>query len=241
MSVQSSYHEQIGAGIGALYQRERMAKPGRRLIVALHGHGGDALQFRPSQLPARVVRGLVEGGYDVISVACGQSWGNDQHVSRALAARTWARTTGGSDGTRIALLGYSMGGLGSFNVATRNAGIVNGIIAVAPVVDLAYMYGQAGFTASIDAAYGGSWPTNGAGRDPMTELAPTLAAIGTPLRLFYGGADNVVGVGKVPQFAAAVGPTAVATETASADDHTVLWNNVSVPSVLAFLDGLAWG
>lgn len=212
----------------------RLAKTGRPLILGNHGAGGDYTTFKAAGYQ-RIVQPILEAGWDMATPSYGQAWGNSTVPIRAESAVARA-VTRGSDATPVVLFGYSMGGLGAFSTAVRSATLdVAGIVAVAPVTDLDWFYtNNAGNQASIDAAYGGSYATNGNGFNPMEDYVDELSSI--PTLIFYGGADTNVGATNPLTFADLIGATAVL--TGAGDSHVSLWNNIDPGQILAFLRSL---
>ena len=245
----------------------RLAKPGaNRLIYFMHGAGGYGQVFseRSAEFPAidvtmrATMRMLADNGYVILSTKHGgaNTWGNDLSLGMIedwvdYMFTTHPMTQGGS---KLALLGISMGHITAFNYAVRHTSQVVGGICAVPAVSLEYHYhgGVEGNVLlngwvpnAINTAYGlSAGPPDGnnaptlnatvkAERDPVTRAAELNGVV--PWHLFYNSDDPVTDTGnQAPPFVAASG----ASYTAGTGGHFE-WE-VDNAFVLSFINGLNW-
>lgn len=124
----------------------------------------------------------------------GDSWGNADAL--ADLANLYSLVNGLRPVSKVILVGASMGGLATANaVAAATVPNVAGAISIDAAFDLAQMYSNAVYTASIKTAYGiasdgSDYATKTAGFDPM--LKPGSAYGSLPWRFYASNSDTSV-------------------------------------------------
>lgn len=132
---------------------------------------------------------LTGAGYIVAaSNAHGNNWGNDASQADYLELYTYLRTC--YNITKVMFIGQSMGGLSALLMFASGAIPVTGFAGIYPVCNLADVYSNAGFTGSINAAYGisGDYAAKTAGHDPVLIAGTSFA--GKRMR-FYASPNDV--------------------------------------------------
>lgn len=149
----------------------------KRLIIACHGHGGDAWQMAAEAYTAHLVRPLIEDGFAYLSIDAGgvAAWGGATALARIADAWAWAKSLSSLSSwiptDKYIAMGFSMGGLTVLNDAHINASHVAGVFAIDPVVDLQAEHdgpNAGSWGPEIEAAHGGSQAT-------LTTALPTYS------------------------------------------------------------------
>ena len=160
--------------------------PNGRLVLFLHGASGRAGDLRAvgDRARADLAAGLVTAGYAVAaSDAHGDAWGSAASVADYQALATEARRRTGA--SSVYLLAESMGGLPAAQLTAPGAlADLHALAGIYPVCDLSSI--RAGFTASIEAAYGSD--TDAA----VAALSPVRPDPAVPLLIWASADDTVV-------------------------------------------------
>lgn len=163
-------------------------------VIALHGYsGGVSSKLNLAQwLPWRF-HSLTATGRTVICPHTTDGWGNSTamgHIDNAVAT---AVALGFTDPPHF--LGFSMGAFHAWTWAIANPADFASVFCVAPVHDMAAMYDQAGFTASMNTAWGvanrADLLTATAGID-LVRNRDDLAAIGDRCAAFSARDDSII-------------------------------------------------
>ena len=141
----------------------------------------------------------------------GQSWGNSTAQTLLTDAWAWVKAQYGAKTDKVILAGVSMGGALALNWARANPTLVKAVILFYPAVSLGGVYnGTGGATqdqTDLNAAYGGSWTTNGGNSfDPSQNES---SYTGVPIYMGYSDADTVVGTANQTSFITGVGGSAL--------------------------------
>lgn len=218
--------------------RDRLWVPGNRnrLVVVCHGHGGSAIDATPSLAFPALTDLFTElaGDRAVVFVPDGggtAQWGNATAVAAYHAAIAYAHSVSGTSGPAT-IVGISMGMAAACNLAKTWPGDVGRIIGIVPVSDLGDVVtnDRGGNAASVNAAYGGSYASNGTATNPLA-LAPSLTV---PLQIWYGSADVVCVPSTVTALLAAWGGTTQATLVAGGTHGNSTYNAIDRESLRAF-------
>lgn len=165
-----------------------------KVVVFCHGRSGSAFQAGVAPVEPHVTA-LVAAGFVVLGVdhARINSWG-DPDSARALDdAYTYARTTLGFTATKVALMGWSMGGTTALNWIKRNASKVSCAWVWNPATDLRYFRDASGVytpaytplngapqgnhTSEINTTYAPSTTANGAATIPASGGSPVTVNV----------------------------------------------------------------
>lgn len=219
----------------------------RKLVLFCHGSGGDAQQIEPSTSSSTpgglylVCKELVRFGYVVASYTYSSTtnWGNSTSIAQLDTNLTYAASNFGVAVNKVAFLCYSMGHVTAANWARTNSAKVAAIVGVAPSTDVDYHYAN-GHSAAIDAAYGGSWATNGGNNfDPINSTA-SINSI--PWKGYAGDSDTTVPPGDVSggvqRYANTYG--ANASVSVVSGTHNTIWASVPAGEVAAFIHAGLW-
>ncbi len=218
--------------------RDRLWVPGnrQRLVLVCHGVGASAIDGAPSPAFASLTRLFSElaGDQAVVFVPSGggtELWGNATTVAAYHAAIAYAHTTNGTTNPAT-IVGVSMGFVAAVNLASTWPGDVERIIGIVPASDLTDIVNnnRGGRAASVNAAYGGSYATNGTATNPVT-LAPSMTV---PLHVWYGSADTSVVQSTVDAMLAAWGGTTDANLVIGGAHGNTTYDAIDRPAVLAF-------
>jgi hypothetical protein len=192
------------------------------------------------------VQYLTDYGYGLLAADAGGplAWGNDAAVASNQAIDKevqWVRGANGwaNPNLKVALLGYSMGGLEVTNYATRFPANVAGVLLEAPALDLDKYQANSvdGYQAEINTAYGGNYATNAVGHKPFG-FASTFA---TPTKIYVASDDVIVTPADSTTFYNALPAASKQGLTLlPGGGHTNFWQYIQPPDVLAWLNGLAW-
>lgn len=235
-----------------LVGRPRLTSGSLRPVVRLHGLGGDDLQILTSPNTQKIMReladtlGLLFVAPDVTTVAQpdgANTWGNAASKVTMEAAVAYAQgLVGGNSATKVLLWGGSGGFITAAAYAKDHPSVVAGILGTIPGTDIDTAYGDARFTATIDAAYGGSWATNGGDAFDPINFAPTALA-GIKQRLYYATDDGTVppsGPGSAINYAAACGANAQAIAMGTGDHTDVPLGNIDVQALIRWIQTLTY-
>lgn len=184
--------QQVGAGRAAVWAHYRGGLPTDVWLGDTYRVHGQALNALGLPLISGAFGGPTHWGTDTAQARV------DEAVGILGSAEFAAKTD------KVVLLGISMGALLALNWARANPAKVACLALMYPVTDLAYMHDTAalGFTAEIEAAYGGAagYQAALATHNPQANAA---AYEGMPIKMWYSDAD--ASVGDTPAaFAAAV-------------------------------------
>lgn len=104
------------------------------LVIAAHGHGRTAEDWLSGPRQKSVRTALLRGGYSLASSdASDSAWGNPRSVADYVALHAWAQRK--AEFSSVALIGESMGGLASLQLASLLPG-VKAWIGIYPVCNL---------------------------------------------------------------------------------------------------------
>jgi dienelactone hydrolase len=174
----------------------------KRAVVLLPGHNGDALTVmaQAAFLVGNQRLGDVAAAMDLalpvlaIDGGGGQTFGNDTAIARIADAVAWIAATGYGKTDKVILAGTSMGSTAGVNYAARNPSKVAALALFYPAMDLQWTRDNAGYTAEVDGAYGGSagFTAAVASHSPTPQAAS--GALGSlPIKGWHASADSVVG------------------------------------------------
>lgn len=196
-----------------------------KAIITLHGHGGTFSQMMPFWAGGDHTRVLVEAGYQVFCIDAGGqfTWDNDTAMAAITAAYNYLLANG-MLGTKVGVIGWSMGGGNALQWIKLNSAKVSGALLWAPMTDLDYFCYPGGVaTAEGDAAYGGNYAVNSAGHKIANEL--TTWKDKCPIKIYHGQSDSTVPYAKSQAFVAAVNQPQVTMNLMPGADHTsVIWS-----------------
>lgn len=244
--------QQFGLGYYAagedhtLIRERRDTGDGRRLVLCLHGRGGDSTQFNGAfYLLHQHLMALVAAGYTCLSISAGGpfTWGNDAAMAAISSAVAWAQGSAagaphrpGAAGGKIAVMGWSMGGLNALNWVKRNPSLVSSLWCWAPALNLGYFRGV---YAEVNTAYGGagSYPANAAGHDPYIE--PNAYQLGLPIRIGHATDDPTVPFAHSNAFVSNVARSYVTLRPTATGGHNP-FATIPTSEVVSFIDGGAW-
>ena len=194
-------------------------------IIALHGHGGDAAQMIPYWIGSEHMRKLVEAGFQILSIDAGgpATFNNDVAMNAISKAYDWLATVNGMAGSKVGMIGWSMGGGNTLQWIKSNSDKVTCALLWAPLTDLDY---HAGYpptpSAEAQAAYGGNYVVNSVGHKIADEKATWRNKV--PIRIVQGMSDTTVPPSKTQAFVTGVGDPKVTMEPVIGADHTsLLW------------------
>jgi pimeloyl-ACP methyl ester carboxylesterase len=156
------------------------SRPNGVLVIAVHGHGGTVNSWLLGALQASVRAALLRAGYSLAaSDGAGNGWGNAQSVTAYTDLYAWAQQK--ASFSRVALIGESMGGLASLQLATRLPAVA-AWVGIYPVCNLATMTARYPDTAR-------AWPDGTTGRLSPVDLGKTR---GLKMIFFASPGDTVV-------------------------------------------------
>lgn len=211
-------------------------------IVFCHGAGGsEADAWSGASTNLKRILGSIAQTRPVLApayTAGGDKWGNAAAVTQVNDAVTYLGAQG-CRANKVILVTRSMGNLYAMNWARANLSKVAGIVSFEGVSDLLNIRNQAGFTASVDAAYAGGYSnaTYGATYNP-TVYAATHDLDGIPTRLYYATDDTTVPPATVTTLAGLI-PTASAISMGTGGHADAPLANVDLPDLLTWIDNLA--
>lgn len=188
-------------------------KNGRPPVLLLHG-AGDALgMFNPVKwASAGIGDTLARYGFTVIA---GEMAGNAFHNATGMARMSTALTSiasiGGVTSGECYLVGASMGGGMSVQWAKQNLTKARAIYNLMPLCDLndIYVNNKGGLRASIETAWGVSYPTALPAESNLLTGATAIRDAQIPVRMIYSDADALITVSSINAMATALGATAI--------------------------------
>lgn len=156
------------------------SQPNGVLVIAAHGHGDTVNAWLSGARQASVRRALLHVGYSLAAGdGAGAGWGNAQSIAAYTDLYAWAQQK--ASFSSVALIGESMGGLVSLQLATRLPH-VKAWVGIYPVCNLATMS-----TRYPDTAL--AWPGGTVGRLSPVDLS---AMRGLKMMFFASPGDTVV-------------------------------------------------
>jgi hypothetical protein len=163
---------------------------------------------------------LAEQGFIICSSLWGSAtnWGNASSVTKMQEAVTWLGSNG-ADVSRLGLWGVSMGFMTASNYWNAHQSAVEVVFGQVPVCNASNIYtDNVSLQAGMNAAYSGSFATNGASRSPHLIL-PGITGAGAKLRLHYSSADVVTRSADAAALVSALGATGIDVEPAVPSGH----------------------
>lgn len=232
---------------GSLVHRGKFAVDGQdKLVLVCHGRTPLAqygcLQW--AQMADFWPMLLADSGYTVLAIDSGGdlTWGNGISIRAGVNAIAWARGAGVCHPTKkVAIVGYSMGGLEAFNLAAGKApdsgsaldpAQVAGLALFAPATDIDYFYPDATYGPEIDTAYA----TGYAGYSPIG-YAPSVQA---PVRMYHAVDDATIPLAQSQAMLAALGSKDKTLVQIDQGGHAAFWGRFDQLALLRWLNGLAW-
>jgi len=220
-----------------------------RLIIALHGHGGDCTQYNQNVASGLGPMALARTGrYIVVAIDANgvASWSNPTVMTDIQAAVNAARARGARPG-KYGLLGWSMGGLEVANKIKRDAPNIAAAWTWAPAIDLDYVYSTAGhvpiannaaWTSEVNAAFGSYAAT--AGYRVHDEPA-SYQDLGVPWKICHATNDSVIPQSISTSFVAAVNDPDISMRTPDVvGDHSGLFQYITDAEIVAHFDSGNW-
>lgn len=232
-----------------------------RAVIQIHGRGGTATGWGPTDAGNSFehARLLAETGrYAVYAIdAAGlATWSDPAAITAIDNAVTHALATFGS-GTKVGLMGASMGSGATLNYIKAHPTRVCGAQLWCPSTDLDWAYSLSGYTpaygsalpnnatwtADITTDYGitggnpGNYTTQAAGHRIRDEYATWR---NFPLQVLQADNDSVIPTAQTDAFVTGVGGTALSRVRTATGDHTGVWAKVDPAVTLAFYDSLTW-
>jgi len=220
-----------------------------RLVVALHGHGGDATQFNQNVGSGAGAMALARTGrYVVVGIdANGPTSWSKPSVMTAIAAAITAANARGVSTAKYGLLGWSMGGLEVANRIKRDYSKIAAAWTWAPAIDLDYVYSTAGhvpiannatWTSEVNTAFGSYAAT--AGYRVHDEPA-SYHGLGVPWKICHATNDSVIPQSISTSFVAAVNDPDVTMRTPDiVGDHAGLFQYIPDDEIVAHFDNGNW-
>jgi dienelactone hydrolase len=200
---------------------ERPAGDPAPVVLMLHGFTGSrdelAVAGTDEGVFSRTARQLAEAGYASLRIdfrGSGESGGAWQdttfsgQIADAVAAIDWLEANPAVDGSRLAVLGWSQGGLVAAHAAAERAGAVDALVLWAPVASPLHSFeallGAAALTEALAAPpdtpivgqlpWGGTTTLRAAFFQELGVTSPpaAVARYGGPLKVIVGARDDVV-------------------------------------------------
>lgn len=195
-----SYYSRVDGTSGVSSQAYRILPPPKSagahpLVIWSHPHG-HTQAISPSYFAWPLFKTLNSAGFGVAaSLMHGDSWGNANAINDIVDLYNQYALYFGAP-SKVILVGGSMGGLASA-LAIPDGRIPNiaGVIGVDAVFNLANMYANASYTASIKTAYGvagdgSDYASKTSGHDPLLRVAADFGTV--PFRFYSGLTDATV-------------------------------------------------
>ncbi len=207
----------------------------RKGVIYCSGPTGTALTFlSPNSTVYPKAAAFAENGISFITCASDVLWGNDTHIARVATTYTNAQAKAGFDSSKVYLFATSGGAAPALNWARQNLAKVQAIALIIPAVDIIDIdvnnrvanVGLDPVTQGPRAGYGGLTPDTG--HNPASNAA---AFAGVPIKIWYGGADNVCLPSTQTAFQAAAGSSCQLVNMGAGVGHQDL---VAPEDVLAF-------
>lgn len=194
-------------GVMILHRKDEKFNGTSRGIVYHHGRGGTWKDIQPGAIQYQQ-QALAEAGFIVVAPDdAGNLWSNPAAMTNVDVLVNWMRTattTQGAPSTaglgcktdKVAMLGYSMGGLTVLNYIKRNPTKVIAAQLFEPATNLDAFEANATYQSEILAAYGataGTWAAASAGFSPYNDSASgAYTGIGIPISIHQTDDDAVV-------------------------------------------------
>lgn len=227
------------------WDRAYKASVGGRAMLWGHSAGASAPQSQEPWLPSDDTLVLFQALASVLGPIMsgdqnGQSWGNSTAQTMVSDAWSWVKSNYGAKSDACIVAGVSMGGALALNWARANPTLVKAILLFYPACNLGAIYNGTGAAANgasdLNAAYGGSWTTNGGNAyDPAQNAS---GYTGVPIYMGYSDADTVVGTANQTAFISAVGGTALTSRVYHNAGHADM-TQVNVNDVVKWIDSYA--
>lgn len=208
----SKYGTAVVAGEKAYinYSRRERWDGTSPLVLAFHGADGNERFNDPvtaSGVNHLYCQAIAAAGFVVISSLWGgETWGNDAGTAKVAEAVTWAGANGIKT-TKVGAYAGSHGAAVALNYWKANPSKVGACVLIVPALNLDNVYtDNVTQQADMNAAYGGSYATNGLAHSPhrfsgdIDGLAPVL--------VYYANDDTVIRAADVTSFATAMGVNA---------------------------------
>lgn len=125
------------------------------LALYLHGSGSNAQEVAGGSYERDLILNLATDHVVHVGDYGYETWGNDTGIARIHTAITYMRANWGVSGP-VVLVCASMGATNAFAYTLAHPENVKAVAAVIPLVDLNDIYNR-GFSAQLNAAYGGSY------------------------------------------------------------------------------------
>jgi hypothetical protein len=239
----TSYRSAIVSGENTLllYGQAETFSKGAPVVMYFHSASANELQpITGYTSAANYVHYLARHGYIVASANYGGSnnWGNAASSTVADSLYTWA-TANLTSSTSVGLWGVSMGFMTAVNWWNANQTKVGAVLGVVPVANASNFYtDNAGAQASMDAAYAGSFATNGSSRSPHLVL-PSITGTSVKLKLYYSSTDASVRPADTTAMASTAGCSLTDLEPAVPSGHAA-FNSPSInqPDIVAHFGAL---
>lgn len=199
----------------------------------------------------QMVDQIVQAGYPAALFQCsanpagiGDLWANDSAYSYIDAMRTYMQSPEiGARSGKVVLVGLSQGALNVLAYAGRYPANVAGVQAYLPNTSLAATKANSGYTAAVNAAYGGNYTdaAYGAQHSPEIQMNAATNPYTMPINLVYASDDPVIPFSYPNAFASTVngrtGANNVALINGGAVGHdwAVTWTNATVRNALLAL------
>lgn len=220
-----------------------------RLVVALHGHGGDSSQYNQNVASGEGPMALARTGrYVVLAIDAGgvSAWSSPTAMADIQSAVTAARNRGVKSG-KYGLLGWSMGGLTVANKIKRDAPNIAAAWTWAPAIDLDYVYSTAGhvpiannasWTSEVNSAFGSYAATAGF---RVHDEPASYQGLGVPWKIVHATNDSIIPQSVSTSFVAAVNDPHISMRTPDVvGDHTNLFQYISDAEIVAHFDSGSW-
>lgn len=230
----------------------------RRSIVIPPGHGNGGRGYQPPNTGFEFARALAEAGFAVYTIDAGgvATWGGPAMQTALGNAVNHMLSLFG--GTKVGLLGYSMGGLGTLNYIKRNPTLVAGAYFLEPVTDLDWVHSTAGYTPPYDisgvgvvqavwnteaetaySATSATWATQSAGYRVHDE-PQTFRGL-CPMTFAHATDDTVVPSNATVAFVQAVNWSTVTLRAGTlTGNHTGIFTTLPAHELVDFYDSLTW-
>lgn len=220
-----------------LHRGRRSVDATDRLVLVCHGRTPSStygcLQW--AQMADFWPMLLADNGYTVLAIDSGGNltWGNDTSITAAVNAVAWARGAGVCHPTKkVAVVGYSMGGLEAFNYATGHTSDVAGVVGFAPATDIDYFHPDSTYGPEIDTAY----PSGYTGHSPIGYAS----SFTLPVRLYHAVDDATIPIAQTRTFRDTLGSSNKSLTEISQGGHAAFWGRFDQYGLLNWLNSLAY-
>lgn len=208
----------------------------RAAVILARGYGDDLMTGYDPARGQLLLQALTDAGYGCFyGDLGGNSWGSDTALAGLTSAVSYMQGAIGAKAGKVALVGFSMGGLNVMAWAAANKASVSCVALCCPVSDLNNIYANASYTASINSAYGGAYSdaTYGAAHNPKL-LAAAGAYSGLPVKAWYSSNDPIIPVSTVTANMTAIGATA-SSVNAGTQGHSWQVQATRTSEIVAFI------